>query len=182
MDTSMVLLILFVVIVAVFALMATGIHIIRPGEIGFIYRRGRFLRLVQPGLAIAIPIILRVHRMRTESLNIVVESSAHRAELQLGIADPSRVPITVDDMDSEIRDLASGVILKAPSLQDSNKNGKDQRDIAEDLKRRLDEAFKDMGLVVKSLRVGEYTVETHQNDMAAAGIPDWNDVSRRYGY
>lgn len=182
MDDGTILLILFVTMVMVFSVLMTGFHIVRQDEIGFVYRGKKFVRHSGPGFVMSQPLIGKVHRMKAESLHIMVESPGVRTEAILAIADPQRVPVTVNDMDSEIRNLASEVVLETPSLQDPGKNGKDQRDIAEDLKRRLDEAFKDIGLVVKLLRFGECSIETHQNELAAARIPDWDDLSRRFGY
>lgn len=153
MDTGLVLLILFVAIVVVSALMMTGIRIIRPDEIGFIYRRGRFLRLVQPGLIIAIPIILKVRRMKTESLNIVVESSANRAELQLGIADPSRVPVTAEEIGSEAGNRASELLTKALSRYSSGNDHLDAAAAAKEIENRLDTPLRDIGLKVVDLRI-----------------------------
>jgi regulator of protease activity HflC (stomatin/prohibitin superfamily) len=154
MDTSSVLLILFVAIAAVFTLMATMIHIVRPGEIGFVYRRGTFLRLIEPGrLVMVAPIIFRIHRMKTESLHIVVESSAHRAQLQLGIADPSRVPVTVEEVESETRNRASELVLRSLSRYGSDKNHLDTTAAAKEIENRLNTILRDIGLKVESLKM-----------------------------
>ena len=152
MDTGLVLLTLLL-IAAVFALMMTMAHIIRPGEIGFIYRRGAFLRLIEPGFLMAMPVIFRIYRMKTESLQIEVESSAHRAELQLGIADPSRVPVTVGDVESETRNRASEVVLKTFSRYSSDKKYLDTTAAVEEIEDRLNKSLRDMGLEVVRLKV-----------------------------
>lgn len=154
MDTDLVLLLLVVAIAAVFALMATMIHIVKPGEIGFVYRRGTFLRLIEPGhLVMAAPIIFKVHRMKTESLHIVVDSSAHRAELQLGISDPSRVPVTVEEVESETRNKASELVLKSLSRYGSDKNHLDTTAAAEEIENRLNTILRDIGFKVVYLKV-----------------------------
>ena len=145
---------LLVAIAAVFAVMATMIHIVKPGEIGFVYRRGTFLRLIEPGHLIMIaPIIYKVHRMKTESLHVVVDSSTHRVELQLGIADPSRIPVTTKEVESETRSKASELVLKSLSRYGSDKNRLDTTAAAEEMKDGLNTILKDIGLRVEHLKV-----------------------------
>lgn len=151
MDTGLMLLMLL--IAAVFALVLTMTHIIRPGEIGFIYRRGTFLRLIGPSLNMAMPVIFKIYRMKTESLQIAVESSTHRAELQLGIADPSRVPVTVGDVESETRNRASEVVLKTFSRYSSDKKYLDTTASIEEIEDRLNKSLRDIGLEVVRLKV-----------------------------
>jgi hypothetical protein len=154
MDASSLLLMLLVAIAAASALMATMIHLVRPGEIGFVYRRGTFLRLIEPGhLVMVAPIIFKIHRMKTESLHIVVESSAHRAELQLGIADPSRVPVTVEEVESETRKKASELVLRSLSRYGSDKNHLDTTAAAKGIENRLNTILMDIGLKVDSLKM-----------------------------
>ena len=152
METGLVLLMLLL-IAAVFALMMTMTHIIRPGEIGFIYRRGTFLRFVGPSLNIAMPVIFKIYRMKTESLQIEVESSTHRAKLQLGIADPSRVPVTVGDVESDARNRASEVVLKTFSRYSSDKKYLDTTAAVEEIEDRLSKSLRDIGLEVVRLKV-----------------------------
>ena len=144
---------MLLLIAAVFALMMTMAHIIRPGEIGFIYRRGSFLRLIEPGFLMAMPVIFKVYRMKTESLQIVVESSVHRAELQLGIADPSRVPVAVGEVESEARNRASETVLKTLSRYSSNKKHLDLTAAVEETENRLNRSLRDIGLKVVHLKV-----------------------------
>ena len=153
MDTGLTLQMLLVAIAAAFALMATMIHIIKPGEIGFVYRRGTFFRLVEPSHIIMIaPIIYKVHRIKTESLHVVVDSSAHRAELQLGIADPSRVPVPVGEAELETRNKASELVQKSLSRYGSDKDRLDTT-AAEEIENRLNTILRDVGLKVERLRV-----------------------------
>ena len=153
MDTGSVLLILFVAIAAVGALMATMIHIVKPGEIGLVYRRGAFLRLIKPGhIVMAMPIIFKVHRVKTESLRIVVKSSTYGAELRLGIADPSRVPVPVGEAGLETRNKASELVQKSLSRYGSDKDRLDTT-AAEEIENRLDTILRDEGLKVESLKI-----------------------------
>ena len=155
MDTSLELLILLVTIVVVFALLTTGIRIVRPGEIGFIYRGRTFLRHTGPALVFAPPIIGRVYRVKEESLHIVVESSVPRTEIQLGIADPSKVPMWAKEIESEIKTKVSNHVLKALSRYGYSRNHLDPGAAAEDIKNRLDMSVKNLGLTIVSVRLGE---------------------------
>ena len=155
MDTGLELLILLVTIVVVLALLTTGIRIVRPGEIGFIYRGRTFLRHTGPAFIFAPPIIGRVYRVKEESLHIVVESSTPRTEIQLGIADPSKVPMWAKEIESEIRTEVSDLVLKALSRYGSGKSHLNTEATAEDIKSKLDMSVRNLGLTIVSVRLGE---------------------------
>ena len=155
MDEGATLFVTLVMILVVTAILTTGIHIIRPGEIGFIYRGRKFLRHTGPAFVFGPPIIGRVYRVKVESLLIVVESSVPRAEIQLGIADPSKVPMWAKKIESEIKTQVADLTLKALSRYGSDKSHLDTVAAAEDIKNRLDASVKDLGLTVVDLKLGE---------------------------
>lgn len=182
MTEGMILLVLLVAMAVTFSILMTGIHIVRQDEIGFVYRGKKFVQQSGPRIVVSTPIIGKVHRMKAKSLHITVEPSNPRTEVILSIADPSKVPVTVKDLDFEIRNSISNAITKAPQFQESCRDSKDPSDIAENLKDMLDESLRDMGFVVKSLRFGNHVIETGGGMPAAVGIPNWDDVSRKFGY
>ena len=158
MDEGFVLLITIMMIMVTIAVLTTGIHIIRPGEIGLIYRGKKFLRHSGPAFVMGPPIIGKVYRIKAKSLHIMFESptsSSPSMEILLYIADPSRIPTTVKDLDSEIRGLASVAVNEARSRINAAGNPTDYAAVAEKMRLRLDKSFEKIGLKVSIIKVGE---------------------------
>lgn len=170
---------MIVVMTLTFATLMTGVHVVRPGEIGFVYRGRKFLGHTGPAFVLATPIIGRVYRMKAESLHVLVESSVPETEILLEIADHSRFPIAEKDVDSEIRSRTSESVLEALSRQDTDGGFWDARTSAEDIRNRLNTSFKEMGLVVKYVRLGDHTLEVLDSSLARARILDFEDAVRR---
>ena len=181
MDEGTTLLVTLVMIVVVVAILTTGVHIVKPGEIGFVYRGRKFLRHSGPAFLMGPPIISKIYRMKAESLHIVFESSSPRTEVLLGIADPSRVPVTVEGLDSEIRNLSSKTIKEVLSRRKAGGNGTDLEVVAEEMRLGLNKSFENMGLSVNSVKVGDRHFGSPISESAGAKIPSWDDVSRKLG-
>ena len=155
METGLGLLILLLAIVVVFALLTTGIRVVRPGEIGFVYRGRTFLRHTGPAFVFGPPIIGRVYRVKEESLQIVVESSVPRTEIQLGIVDPTKVPMWAKELESEIRTKVSDIVLKALSRYGDSRSHLDTVAVAEEIKNELDMSVRELGLTIMYVRLGD---------------------------
>jgi regulator of protease activity HflC (stomatin/prohibitin superfamily) len=179
MDQGLTLLITIMVIMAVVTLLTTGVRVVKPGEIGFVYRGRKFLRHIGPAFVIAPPIIGKVYRMRVESLHAVFESLEPRTEILLDIANPSRVPITAQDLDSEIKDSTSKAVREVLSRTKSAGSQPDLKTLAEELKLRLDKSLETLGLRVKSIIVGNHSFDYPVNERSVTGIPDWDSLSRK---
>jgi regulator of protease activity HflC (stomatin/prohibitin superfamily) len=179
MDDGVTLLVTLVMVIVVTGILTTGIHIVKPGEIGFMYRGRKFLRHSGPAFLMGPPIIGKIYRMKAESLHIVFESSSPRMEILLGIADPSRVPITTQDLDSEIKDSTSKAVREVLSRTKSAGSQPDLKTLAEELKLRLDKSLEILGLRVRSIIVGGHSFDYPVNERSVIGIPDWDSLSSK---
>jgi len=188
----LVLLLVMVIICVVLGIMTTGIHIVRKGEIGFLYRGERFLRQFGPSFVVGPPIIGKMYRLDERALRITFgpsspgrtyEGSAKnpRTEITLGIADPPRVPIRNADLSGEIRELVSETYRRATSRTRSWEEGNNPRELARELRTDLDRVLGKIGLRVTSLKVGDFLYDSTSTGLEGAGIPTWEDLSRRIG-
>lgn len=186
-----VLLLLAIVIVAVFVVITTGVHIVRPGEIGFLYRRGKFLKHFGPAFVFGTPVISKMYRLNVKTLHILFEHPVSKVrdvgttlnlktEMTLDIADPSRVPIRDENLGAEVRRLASDAFEKTVSRMRSEEDRNDPSTIAKELRTSLNEAIERIGLRVAYLKVGEHEDDPPVGKLAGAKIPSWDDLSRTY--
>lgn len=187
---SLSLLLLVVVIVVVLAVMTTGIHIVRPGEIGFLYRRDKFLRLSGPALVFGPPIIGKMYRLNVKTLHILLEHPAVKmmsggatlnlkTEVTLDIANPSTVPIRSGDLGAEMKRQVSDAFEETISRMRSGENLNDPSAFAEELSSRLNRAVGKLGVRVASVKVGDHSQVSAISEFENARIPSWDDLSRR---
>jgi regulator of protease activity HflC (stomatin/prohibitin superfamily) len=179
MDPGVALLLTVIMIVVVIAIITTGIHIVKPGEIGFLYRGRKCLRHFGPAFVFSTPIVSKMYKVKTESFHILFEPPNPRIEALLEIANPSRVPIAVKDLDSEIRNLASDTVRGRFTQMNAAMNRADFVVDAEELTLRLNKSFEKMGLRVSSVKVGEHEYTSPIDELAGAKILNWDDFSRR---
>lgn len=187
-----ILLLLVIVIVTVFVVITTGVHIVRPGEIGFLYRRGKFLRHFGPAFVFGPPVISKMYRLNVKTLHIQFEPPMSKArnggailnlktEMTLDIANPSRVPVRDQNLAAEVRRLTSDAFEKTVSRMRSEENHNDPSTIAKELRTNLNEAVERIGLRVTYLKVGEHQDGPPVDKFAGAKIPSWDDLSSKYG-
>jgi len=187
---SLSLLIVVVVIVVVLAVMTTGVHIVRPGEIGFLYRRNKFLRLSGPALVFGPPFIGKMYRLNAKTLRILLERPAVKmmnegtalnlkTEVTLDIVDPSMVPIRNGDLGAEVKRLASDAFKETISRMRSREDHNDPSAFAKELGNNLNRAVEKMGFRVASVKVGDHRQVSGIGELENAEIPSWDDMSRR---
>jgi len=152
--------ILISVIIAVFAVLTTGVRIVKPGEVGFVYRGRRFIGFTGPAFVFAPPVVGRVYRMKEESLNIIVELSVPKTEVLLEIANPSIFPIAEEDVLTKIRSEVSESVLRILSQRGADDRSLDLSVAAEDIRKKLNTSFLEAGVIVKRVKVGGYKLET----------------------
>ncbi len=179
MDSGVAL--LLTVTMIVIAIITTGIHIVKPGEIGILYRGRKCLRHFGPSFVFSTPIVSKMYIVKAESFHIVFEPPNPRVEVLLEIADPSRVPIAVKDLDFEIRNVATGTVRGRLTQTNAAMNRADLVVDAEELTLRLNKSFEKMGLRVGSVKVGEHEYTSPVDELAGAKILNWDDTSRRLG-
>ena len=120
-----------------------------------------------------------MYKVKAESFHILFEPPNPRVEVLLEIADPSRVPIAIKDLDSEIRNLASDTVRGRLTQMNAAMNRADFVVNAEELTLRLNKSFEKMGLRVISVKVGKHEYTSPTNELGGAKMLNWDDVSRR---
>jgi len=152
--------VLLIPVIVVTAILTTGIRIVKPGEVGFVYRGRRFVGFTGPAFVFAPPVVGRVYRMKEESLHIVVESSVPKTEVLLEIANPSIFPITEEGVLTKIRNQVSESVLKILSHRGADDKSQEDRTAADDIRNGLTSSFREIGLIVKRVKVGNHNLET----------------------
>jgi len=191
MDPGATLLVTFVMIIVVTAVISTGIHIVKPGEIGFLYKRKKFLNYFRPGFIFGPPIVSRMYRLDATTLHILLKPPALKmrdegeirnleTEVMFDIADPSRVPIRSKGLGEEIRTLASSIFEETIPRMRSREHRDDAGAIAKELMICLNREVDKMGFRVAAVRVGNHLESSAVSKFDKAQILSWDDLSRKY--
>ncbi|MCJ7562886.1 MAG: hypothetical protein MUO84_07765 [Thermoplasmata archaeon] len=193
MDTLVAILVTITMVVVVLFILITGIHIIRPGQIGFLYRGKTFIRDFGPSIVFGPPLISRMYKInRGEVLHFILDSSStggRRArttpgfeiEVTLDITDPSKVPVLKGDLKLEAHGIVSRAMEKAISHIERESETQDQAAIARELRIVLEKSLKVIGLRPAYIRAGNHKETTSINPLATARVPLWDDLQSRLG-
>lgn len=138
------------IVLSVFALAAVSVKRVPDGQVYSLYRHGKPVRLLQPGMHMVLPLLERVaHRIDLGGRTLRFEeprTSAHelRGTVYWQVLEPERADAVIEQADQMIR---RGV-LDALQTQAVAAPAADRRELGAQLKRSLNGTLRERGVMV----------------------------------
>ena len=168
--------------VALSVLVAAGVRVIRPWEVGIYIRLGRFMGILRPGLHWVPPFISSVHRMdlRTQVVDIPRQEVITRdnspvvvdAIVYFRVVDPKKAFFEVEDYRMAVVALAQTTLRSVIGDMELDEILYNRAAINAKLRRILDEATDKWGVRVESVEIREVepspTVKKAMEEQTAA--------------
>lgn len=152
-----------VLIVSEFFNLHAGFHVVNAYEKGVRFRLGKFSAIEEPGLHFAIPVIDRVHILKTweHVIAIPTQSVATKdlvtlsldAVLRYVIVDPQAIVVAVDDADRAGTEITLAAIKEAVGEVSYEKLISDRRDINERIRTVVDSKVQPWGLSILGVEI-----------------------------
>jgi regulator of protease activity HflC (stomatin/prohibitin superfamily) len=133
---------------AVLALMAAAVKRVPAGQVHSLYRRGKPVRLLQPGTHVVMPIVDRVgHRIdlggRTLSFDAsLAETKPMHGTVYWQVLEPERADAVIEHADQLIRSTV------VDALHESDATQEERREVAARLKSSLNKHLRSRGVMV----------------------------------
>jgi hypothetical protein len=135
-------------IIAVLALAAIAVKRVPTGQVHSLYRRGKPVRLLQPGTHVVLPLVDRVgHRIDLGGRTLRFDASEAlplHGTVYWQVLEPERVDAVIDQADQLIRRN----VLDALSADATANQDEERRDVAARLKCSLNQRLRERGVMV----------------------------------
>ncbi|MEI7035262.1 SPFH domain-containing protein [Fulvimonas yonginensis] len=135
--------------IACLAVTASVVKRVPEGQVYSLYRGGRLLRLLQPGLHVVLPGLQRIgHRIDLSGQVLHFQEAlkcAHdvRGTVYWQVLEPERADAVIDQVEQLIRSGALDALEAEPAVAKENR-----RDLGSRLKQRLNAALRERGMMV----------------------------------
>lgn len=136
-------------IIAVLALVAVAVKRVPVGQVHSLYRRGKPVRLLQPGTHVVLPLVDRVgHRIDLGGRTLRFDASMAETHPLHGtvywqVLEPERADAVIDQADQLIRSSVLDALHTEAANQDEAR-----RDVAARLKTSLNQHLRERGVMV----------------------------------
>lgn len=132
-------------IIAVLALAAVAVKRVPSGQVHSLYRRGKPVRLLQPGTHVVLPLVDRVgHRIDLGGRTLRFDASEAQGTVYWQVLEPERVDAVIDQADQLIRNN----VLDALEADVTANQDEGRREVAARLKCSLNQRLRERGVMV----------------------------------
>lgn len=132
-------------IIAVLALAAVAVKRVPSGQVHSLYRRGKPVRLLQPGTHVVLPLVDRVgHRIDLGGRTLRFDASEAQGTVYWQVLEPERVDAVFDQADQLIRNN----VLDALEADVTANQDEGRREVAARLKCSLNQRLRERGVMV----------------------------------
>ncbi len=161
--------VLIVIVVAIVALMASAIRILREYERGVIFQLGRFWSVKGPGLILVIPVIQQMVRvdLRTVVMDVPSQdviskdnvSVSVNAVLYFRVVDPERAVINVEDYFAATSQLAQTTLRSVLGQHDLDEMLAEREKLNDDIQSILDDQTDAWGIKVANVEIKHVDID-----------------------
>jgi regulator of protease activity HflC (stomatin/prohibitin superfamily) len=131
------------------ALIASAVRVVPVGQVYSLYRRGKPVRLLSSGLHLALPLLDRVaHKINLAGQTLrfeepLADARDVRGTVYWQVLEPERADAVFEQVDQLIRRGAQEALRSEPAA-----DGVDRRDLGARVKRALNGALRERGMMV----------------------------------
>jgi regulator of protease activity HflC (stomatin/prohibitin superfamily) len=135
----------FTLIIALLALAAVAVKRVPVGQVHSLYRRGKPVRLLQPGTHVVLPLVDRVgHRIDLGGRTLRFDATETHGTVYWQVLEPERAEAVIDQADQLIRRN----VLDALDADGAANQQEGRREVAARLKSRLNQRLRERGVMV----------------------------------